>query len=206
MKCVASSETLVRGTIIPHSTEDGKPNHDDFTAIHMKGHVFRVRVSTLYKRPIDGGMNMIHVQIYFQNISKIYFTRLTQQYQYMETPTAHWLYFHEHLKETQNPPNWTPLPKTLECLRIYLQEKPYIRDKQDTETFLTYKRYIYNVQRHHHILGSPDVGMQIQNKFPDVNWTSVWRNISKLFCRNKYEQHGLRLFMTSYRRTLASTE
>jgi hypothetical protein len=99
--------------------------------------------------------------------------------------TAHWLALHDACRQHHNPspppPNWEPLPPTLEYLRIYFQEGPYIRSRRDTESITKYRRLIYNTQRYKQLEAIKSSGLRVQNKFPHIHWTRVWSNINKPF-------------------------
>lgn len=56
-----------------------------------------------------------------------------------------------------------------------------MRDKKSNETIAKYKREIYETQRHQHQPTNTTIGLRIQNKFPNINWPIVWRNINKPF-------------------------
>ena len=80
-----------------------------------QGSIFRVPATTLYKKPTEGGLDMIHIKA---KCDTLYFFRLQQQRHNPDAFTAHWLDLHDACRHHHNPLNWEPLPPTLEYLRI----------------------------------------------------------------------------------------
>jgi hypothetical protein len=79
-----------------------------------RGWIFRIPVTTLYKRKLEGGLGMTDTEA---KCDTLYFARLEQQRQNKDIITAHWLTTQQQNIQRNNPPNWAPLPHALEYLR-----------------------------------------------------------------------------------------
>jgi hypothetical protein len=70
-----------------------------------RGSIFRVPITTLYKKATEGGLDMINIKA---KCDALYLLRLTNQRQNSDTITAQWLKLHGALRQQDNPPIGSP--------------------------------------------------------------------------------------------------
>jgi hypothetical protein len=144
-----------------------------------RGWIFRLPITTLYKKISERGLGMIDIRA---KCNMLYILRLILQSRDKNNVTARWIANYNALIQ-HNPPNWTPLPSSLDYLRTYLQEKAYIGDQEEDESDGTFKKRIYETQRYTQTKKRLLAEMRIQTKFPQHTWPVIWNNINKKFLR-----------------------
>ena len=104
-----------------------------------------------------------------------------KQYQQRGNITGKWIKQHAQYVQNQNPPQWVPLPKEIEYLRIYFQELAYIGPKKAEDKDDTYKQNVYKTLYSAKFHINVTLPIRVQEKHPHSNWTTIWKNINKLF-------------------------
>jgi hypothetical protein len=140
-----------------------------------KGWIFRVPITTLYKKRSEGVLGVIHIQA---KCDALYINRLQQQRHASNSTTARWITQYNDQLQTDNPSNWVNIPLTIEYLRSYFQEQAYIREIQIYDSNRQRLRKLYEIQFQKHCARASSLGTRIQSKHPHVKWPIVWRNIN----------------------------
>lgn len=143
-----------------------------------KGNIFRVPVSTLHKQKHEGGLAMINIR---EKCRTLFITRITKQCQQKENITAKWIRQHAHFVQHNNTPQWVSLPKVIEYLRIYFQERAYIGTKRTEEPDNKYKQKVYGALHSAQFHSGVTLPIRVQEKYPRNNWKIIWININKQF-------------------------
>ena len=110
--------------VLPITTRHTKQITAQIVQYLWTGWIFRVPLTTLYKKRPEGGLGMIHIKA---KCDALYINRLHKQ---RHTPDNLWIILHHDLIQKDSPPNWVTIPPTIEHLRIYFQELAYIQDLQ----------------------------------------------------------------------------
>jgi hypothetical protein len=106
-----------------------------------RGEIFRVPLSTLQRRKVEGGWDLIHITA---KSCALFLYRLRQQGQRSGTLTAEWLRSWGLMPQSTNPPYRDRIPAALEYLRRYAVDVTYVTQQGSTESQSTYKRRLYN--------------------------------------------------------------
>jgi hypothetical protein len=105
-----------------------------------RGAIFRVPMSTLYRRKQNRGWDLIHIEA---KCNTLPIHRLQTQGQCDGTLTSAWLRRWHLLRPSQNPPNIAQIPELLEYLRVLATETAYIMPQGRIESAKTYRRRVY---------------------------------------------------------------
>jgi hypothetical protein len=132
-----------------------------------KGWIFKVPITTLYKKRSEGGLGVIHIKA---KCDTLYINRLQLQRHTSNSITACWITQYNDKLQRDNPPNWANIPPTIEYLRLYFQEQAYIRELQSYNSNRQHLRKLYGIQFHKHCTRTSHLEIRIQAKYPHVKW------------------------------------
>jgi hypothetical protein len=110
-----------------------------------KGTTYRVPLSTIQRRKLQGGWNLMNVRT--KSRALLYY-RLTIQGRGTETLTANWLRKWDLLSLSKNPPHITRIPHYLGYLWQYALDNAYIHSQGCGKKKKAYKRWIYSTMTH----------------------------------------------------------
>jgi hypothetical protein len=96
------------------------------TKIHLfvwQGSIFKVPLSTLYRRKTDGGRELTNIAA---KCRALYYNRMRTQENREGTLTGAWLKYWGIHKRSHNPPNRNTYPQHLEYLRMIEFDSAYV--------------------------------------------------------------------------------
>jgi len=140
----------------------------------LRGEIFRVPLSTLQRRKVEGGWNLLHITA---KSCALFLYRLRQQGLRSGTLTAEWLCSWVLMAQNKNPPYRDRIPATLEYLRRYAVVVSYVTQQWNKESQSTYKRQFTTLfttcvgrQQNPRRCGSPTYG----HKQPGLQYGKTW--------------------------------
>jgi hypothetical protein len=139
-----------------------------------KGDIFRVPLSTLYRRKEQEGWDLINISAKSQ---ALFLYRIRQNMMKGRTITWAWLRTWGLSAKGTSPPFRDVIPEGLGYLRCFAMDSAYIEEQGTVESKGVYKRRVYNTL---YIMNRRETGtqeMRIVGVWPTTDWTAVWRNL-----------------------------
>ena len=146
----------------------------------------------------EGGLDLIDVAA---NCRALFLTRFWAQGERDGSLTAEWLNIWALLSPRTNPPHIRVIPRTLEYLRIYFHEWPYMKPQRQAETPREFKRRVYNTLQTmsttveqttggvHHAASASYWLVTIVGQFPQRKFV-CWSQVSMVHGDSWHNTHG----------------
>jgi len=69
------------------------------------------------------------------------------------------------------------IPASLEYIREYVIQSAYVRNRKDSESEKTYKKYLYTTMKDLYNAGTMHREMRIMKIWPHAEWETIWKNL-----------------------------
>jgi hypothetical protein len=139
-----------------------------------QGSIFKIPTTTLQRPKREGGWGLPHAEIKCRALlyNKIQLTGTKQA-----TVLTNLLRTWDLGGPIKNPPPAQSLPGAFAYLQQYAINMAYVPLHQAHESRRAFKRRIYETLLHMTHANTGPSALKITRKYPDVNWTKVWRSL-----------------------------
>jgi hypothetical protein len=139
------------------------------------GKIFKVPMTTLYKKPVDGGLGLWNIM---SKCRTLFIARLWLLSAKRTGITYDWLRVWHLTGPPSNPPYFLDIPRALDYLRCYALERAYVLQTMLEPGARSIKKDIYQTLSAIHVAGIQPSVLRITKLHPTIPWATVWRNIS----------------------------
>ena len=139
-----------------------------------RGEIFRVPLSTLHRGRDEGGYDLVNI---WAKCMAIFIHRTQMHNKSVGSLNAAWLATWDITTHAANPPFRGKIPASLEYIREYVIQSAYVRNRKDSESEKTYKKYLYTTMKDLCNAGTMHREMRIMKIWPHAEWETIWGNL-----------------------------